>query len=156
MKKESLGELIIKSEDELYHIAKGLLQKDEDCADAVQSAIVNAFSKIHTLRNDDYAKTWLIRILINDCYRILRRRKKVIALDEYIINRESTEENDYSDLYDAVSHLPEKERLSVILHYVEGYSIKEIAKILRTTESAIKNRMLRARKKLREELKREA
>ena len=59
MKKEELGQLILASEDTMYHVAKTLLYHDADCADAIQVAIVKAFTKLHTLRQDEYAKTWL-------------------------------------------------------------------------------------------------
>ena len=76
MKKETLGQLIIDSEETMYHIAKSLLYNDADCADAIQEAIVKAFSKLHTLKDDSYARTWLIRIVMNECYAIMRREKK--------------------------------------------------------------------------------
>ena len=68
MTKETLGQLIIDSEETMYHIAKSLLYNDADCADAIQEAIVKAFAKLHTLKDDSYAKTWLIRIVMNECY----------------------------------------------------------------------------------------
>ena len=73
MKREQLGQLILASEDSMYHVAKSLLYNDADCQDAIQETIVNAFDKIGTLKQDTYAKTWLIRILINECYGIMRR-----------------------------------------------------------------------------------
>ena len=72
MKKEQLGELIIASEETMYRVAKSLLYNDADCADAIQEAIVKAFSKLHTLKEDTYAKTWLIKIVMNECYAIMR------------------------------------------------------------------------------------
>ena len=83
MKKEELGELIIASEDMMYHVAKTLLYCDADCADAIQETIVKAFSKLHTLKSDVYAKTWLTRILINECYTVMRKEKKVVSLEDY-------------------------------------------------------------------------
>ena len=67
MKREQLGELILSSQETMYRVAKTLLRQDADCADAIQEAIVKAFSGLHTLRSDRSAKTWLIRILINEC-----------------------------------------------------------------------------------------
>ena len=55
MKKEELGELIIASEDMMYHVAKTLLYRDADCADAIQETIVKAFSKLHTCLCEDMA-----------------------------------------------------------------------------------------------------
>lgn len=152
MKKEQLGNLIIASQETMYHVAKTLLRNDDDCADAIQEAIVKAFSKLHTLRSDSYAKTWLIRILINECYSFMRKEKRLVSLEEYPLEDAAQEREDYSDLYEAISRLPQEIRLSVILYYMEGYSIKEVAQLLDTTESAIKNRLMRARKRLRIEL----
>ncbi|MCI9083388.1 MAG: sigma-70 family RNA polymerase sigma factor [Lachnospiraceae bacterium] len=151
MKKEQLGQLIIASEDTMYHVAKTLLSSDADCADAIQEAIVKAFTNLHTLRQDSYAKTWLIRILINECYAFMRREKRVVSLEEYQY-QETVEQKDYSDLYEAVRQLPEKIRICVTLYYLEGYSVKETAKILGISESAVKNRLARARARMRGEL----
>lgn len=151
MKKEQLGKLIIASEDTLYHVAKTLLHSDADCADAIQEAIVKAFTNLHTLRKNSYAKTWLVRIVINECYAIMRKQKNIVSLEEYQ-NKEPEWKEDYSDLYEAIRQLPEETRICVTLYYLEGYSVKETAKILEVTESAVKNRLARARAKLRDEL----
>lgn len=82
MTKEALGELILSSERQLYATAKTILSDDQDCADAIQESIVKAFSKIDTLKKDRYAKTWLMRILINECYNIARRINVNEPLDE--------------------------------------------------------------------------
>lgn len=152
MTKEQLGNLIIASEDMLYHVAKTLLRSDADCADAIQEAIVKAFSGIQTLRKDSYAKTWLVRIVINECYAILRREKRLVLIDDFVENEMAQEQADYSELYEAISRLPEEIRLTVTLYYMEGYSVREIADLLKTTESAIKNRLMRARTKIKRDL----
>lgn len=152
MKKEQLGALILESQDTMYRVAKTLLQNDADCADAIQESIVKAFSNLHTLRVDSYGRTWLIRILMNECYAIMRREKKLVFLEDYPQEERGKEREDYSDLYMAVRRLPEALRLPVVLYYVEGYSIKEVASLLEITESAVKNRLIRARKRMREEL----
>lgn len=181
MTKEQLGSLVIASEDVMYHVAKTMLRNDADCADAIQETIVKAFSKIHTLKVDTYAKTWLIRILINECYAILRsnQRLEIWKIAEFeqtdrgytsmgeFENSEGrlikngriqqngmqvSEKEKYSELYEALERLPEEMRLTVTLFYLEGYQIKEIASILNTTESTIKNRLLRARNRLKKDL----
>lgn len=152
MNKEQLGRLILASEDTMYHVAKSLLYNDADCADAIQESIVKAFSKIDTLRADAYAKTWLIRILINECYAVMRKEKVMVSIEAVPEETWAIEHKDYSDLYEALSRLPEEMRLTVTLYYMEGYSVKEIADLLGTTESAVKNRLFRARGKLRQDL----
>ncbi len=152
MKKEQLGQLILASEDTLYRVAKTLLRSDADCADAIQEAIVKAFSSLHTLRKDSYAKTWLVRIVINECYAIMRKEKRVVSIEDYTPEEMAESAEDYSDLYEAVSRLPKEQRLSVALYYMEGYSVKEIAELMETSESAVKSRLARARARLKQDL----
>lgn len=150
MTKEELGTLILNSERQLYSTAKTILINDQDCADAIQETIVKAFSKIGTLRNDKYAKTWLIRILINECYTLLRESSKLVSLEgmSEMTEIETDQRTDYSDLYRAVNSLKE----AVILYYIEDFNIKEIAQILEITEGAVQKRLARARGKLKRNL----
>ena len=154
MTKEELGTLILNSERQLYSTAKTILINDQDCADAIQETIVKAFSKIGTLRNDKYAKTWLIRILINECYTLLRKSSKLVSLEgmSEMTEIETDQRTDYSDLYRAVNSLKEELRMPVILYYIEDFNIKEIAQILEITEGAVQKRLARARGKLKRNL----
>ena len=150
MTKEQLGNLILDSERQLYSTAKTILFSDQDCADAIQETIVKAFSKIDTLKNDKYARTWLIRILINECYNLVRKSSKFISFED--LEMESEKSKDYSELYAAVNSLKEELRLPVILYYIEDFSVREIAQILEISEGAVQKRLARARGKLRQEL----
>lgn len=152
MNKEQLGALILESSDSMYHVAKTLLQNDADCADAISETIVKAFAKLDTLRHDRYAKTWLIRILMNECYMTMRREKRIVSLADYPMEERAVEHEDYSDLYRAILKLPADIRICVTLYYMEGYSVKEIAEMLEVTESTVKNRLARARRRLRNDL----
>ena len=154
MTKEQLGALILASERQLYSTAKTILHDDQDCADAISETIVKAFSKIETLRNDKYARTWLIRILLNECYTLLRKSSKFVSLEGMGSMREmeAKKGRDYSDLYKAVNSLKEELRLPVILYYIEDFNIKEIAQILEISEGAVQKRLARARGKLKQEL----
>ena len=158
-----MGTLILDSERQLYSTAKTILYSDQDCADAIQDTIVKAFSKIDTLKNDKYARTWLVRILINECYSILRKSSKLVSLEEMNdkgesggsmkmcggADKEAEKEADYAELYRAVNSLKEELRLPVILYYIEDFNIREIAQILDITEGAVQKRLARARGKLR-------
>lgn len=148
MNKQQLGSLILESQESLYRVAKSLLNNDADCGDAICETIARAFEKLHTLKSDAFAKTWLTRILINECYNILRKEKKIVYLEDYGQKEEAQKQQDYSELYEAIRKLPEDGRLAIVLYYLEGYSVKEIATMMKTTESAIKKRLARAREKL--------
>lgn len=154
MTKENLGRLILESERQMYLTAKTILHNDQDCGDAIQEAIVKAFQKIDTLRQDKYAKTWLMRILINECYSLLRRESRYVSMEEMreLSIGEAEEKKDYSDLYSAVRSLKEELRIPVILYYGEDFSIREIAQILEITEGAVQKRLFRARMQLRDRL----
>ena len=154
MTKEQLGSLILDSERQLYSTAKTILFSDYDCADAIQETIVKAFSNVGTLKNDNYARTWLIRILINKCYSLVRKSSKFIPLENLADRQEPELEKtkNYSELYTAVNSLKEELRLPVILYYIEDFSVKEIAQILEISEGAVQKRLARARGKLRQEL----
>ena len=129
----------------LYHISKSILKNDSDCGDAVQETILKAYEKLPTLKKEKYFRTWITKILINECNGILRKRKNVIPYEEYMDNMKMTEEDRYSHLYMAIMELPEDLRVLVTLYYLEGFSLKEISEALDIPEGTIKSRLSRAR-----------
>lgn len=137
------------AEPTLYHISKSILKNDCDCADAVQEAIVTAYSKLHSLRDERYFKTWLCRILIHECYRIYHASRKVISLEEAPQAELSQEQSRDSELFTAIMTLKEEFRLVIVLHYVEGFQVTEIAGMLKIPEGTVKSRLSRARTELR-------
>ena len=152
MNKEQFTAEVLKAEKSLYHIAKSILKNDEDCADAMQNAILSAYQKLHTLKNEVYFKTWITRILINESYQLIRERKKQVSYEDYLDERTANDQTVYSELYLTVQKLPEHYRVPFVLHYVEGYSVKEIAGILNLSESTVKVRLYRARNLMKERL----
>lgn len=135
----------------MYHVAKAILKNDEDCADAIGEAVLRAFDKIDTLKQEKYFKTWLTRILLNECYKILNHRHEEVLYEEYM--EKSEEKSIYSEVFEAVMRLDEIYRVPFVLHYVEGYSAKEISGILGISVSNVKIRLQRARVKLQNMLK---
>lgn len=157
MTKEQLGDLVLSNEKQLYAIAKTILWREVDVEDAVQEAIVKAFSCIHTLKKDKYALTWLIRILINECYDQIRRQNKIIFLEDSMEAQLTPAEvgPEYYDLYQALSELSEELRLPIVLYYFGGFLTREIAEIMDISEGAVRKRLVRARKILNEKLSQE-
>lgn len=160
MDKVTFTEQVLAAEKQLYGTAKSILSNDADCADAVQSAILAAYTKLHTLRNEAFFKTWLTRILINECYQIRRRQMREIPDDpqdtmygnayrEADMAEESRQKTEYSEVYESLMQLREHYRMPVVLHYIQGYSVKETADILKVSENAVKQRLLRGRRELR-------
>ena len=126
----------------MYHISKSILKNDADCGDAVQETLLKVYEKLPMLKEEKFFRTWITRILINECKGILRKQKKVVPYEDYMDNERLSEENRYHHLYMAIMELPEDLRILVTLYYIEGFSQKEISEIL---EGTIKSRLSRAR-----------
>lgn len=152
MNKEQFTTAVLGAEKSLYHIAKSILRNDEDCADAMQNAVLHAFEKLHTLQNEMYFKTWLTRILINECKNIIRSRKEQVSYEEYCETQAETWQEDVSEVFQAVMELEDNYRIPFVLFHVEGFSIKEICQILKLPQSTVKMRLCRSRKILKERL----
>lgn len=156
MDKEQFTARILALEKRMYHTAFSILRDNEDCADAMQNAVLAAWRKLGTLRRPEFFDTWVTRILINECYQIIRGRKDTVPYEEYEAVCAEPASEAYSperqELFDEIMRLGEHYRLPIVLHYVEGYSVKETAKMLAITQAAVKQRLLRARRILKERL----
>lgn len=149
MTKEAFSTKAIALQDTLFRVSFSLLPSRYDQEDAVQESIRIALQKLHTLRQEQFFSTWLIRILINECYRILRKKRREVPSEEIATYLPQGAD---SDVIDALMKLDAKLRLPIMLHYVEGYTIKEIATMLHIPEGTVKTRMNRGRKLTRLEL----
>ena len=130
----------------LYRVARGYLRTWDECADAVQEALCKAWDKRKRV-DESYFRPWLTRIVINECHNIGRRKKRLIPVAEP--EREPAPEPALPELADALEALPEKLRLPLSLHYLEGFSVEEIARILRIPAGTVKSRLHQARNQLR-------
>jgi len=138
----------------LYRVSYAQLSQSCDREDAVQECLCKAWQKRHQLRDERYMQTWVIRILINECRNIQRKKSRLVPLFE-LPEREAPAGAD-RELHDALFALDEMLRLPIVLHYVEGFSVGEIAAILRLPEGTVKSRMLRGRRELQRQLNGEA
>lgn len=138
---------VLAMERRLYRIAQAILWNDSDAADAIQSAVFKAWAKKAGLREERYFETWLTRILVNECRNIQRRKKVLPLMEELLPGRE---ERMAEDLYlrACLRKLPEKYRMPLLLHHLEGYSLSEIAEILELKAELVKSRLHMGRKQL--------
>lgn len=153
MDKDTFSEKVLSMEKGLYHVARSILRCEEDCQDALQEAILRAYSSLDGLREEAYFKTWLTRILINECYKLCNFQKNTVAYSEAVGQDTAADTNESVGLYEAVDRLEEPIRTVVILYYLQGFSIKEISSLLGITQGAAKTRLYRGRKMLKELLK---
>lgn len=142
----------LKLEKLLYHISWSMLGNNEDCADAVQEALLKAWQKRDTLKSRRAFRPWLTRILYNVCVDILRNRKHLMqeALDENDFPVQPPRDAD-DDLALALRTLSAEQRTAAVLHYIKGYKLREIASMLDISLNTVKSRVMYARVHLKQE-----
>lgn len=148
--KKAFEGLIFSHRTVMYRMAKTMLQRDEDCADAIQDAILKAYQNIRSLKEPRYFKSWLLRILINECKQMYRQRENIIALelrDEPVSNDDAFARIEVDQLLES---LPEDQRELLKLFHIEDISVQDLAAIFEVPESTIKTRLRRAREKAKE------
>lgn len=133
----------------LYRICASQFREGCDREDAVQEALRRAWEKAGTLREEAYFDTWVIRILLNVCHSMQKRRRRFLP-EEAMPERAAPDRAGDRALYDALLMLDEKLRTPILLHYIEGYRVEEVARMLGTRPGTVKTRMKRGREKLKE------
>lgn len=133
----------------LFRLCLITLGNANDAEDAVQETFIRYFQKAPLFENSEHEKAWLITVATNKCRDILRfrSRHKFVDIDE--INEYTQDFTDHT-IMDALLRLPDKFRMVLVLYYVEEYSIEEISKIIGKTTSAVKMRLQKGRRLLRE------
>lgn len=149
--KDAFIQLCRQIEPEMYGMARSILGRDEDCADAMQEATLKAYRSIHGLRQPEFFKTWMLRILINECHKLQRKRTNQVEAGDTLSALEchsSGAEYEKIELREAVERLDTSLQTVISLHYFQDMSIKQIANLLNISETAVKSRLYRARKNL--------
>ena len=142
--------------DMLYRLALSHLKNKEDAEDTVQEVFIKYMHHFIPFTDEEHERAWLIRITVNRCYDLLRYKSKRNheALDEITeIAAEETEFN--TEIFQILEKLPVKNKTAMILHYLEGFSVEEIALMLHVSVSAVKMRLSRGREQMKEEMERE-
>lgn len=141
----------------IYRMSFFVLQNDQDAQDVLQETLIKYMQKAPGFQSDSHEKAWLLRVANNLCKDMLRfqKRNRYINLDELqetsfetlIIHGQPTA---FGELTAQLFTLADKYKRTLYLHYYEGYPVKEIAQILKLSESAVKKRLERGRDKLRQ------
>lgn len=137
-----------RAERTLYRVSRSLLKNEADCRDAMQEALLKAWQRRDSLRETAYFRTWLTRILINECRRMIRRSRRVTPV-ENLPERAAPPPDEA--LQDALDALEERLRLPLVLHYLEGFRVEEVARMLSIPSGTVKWRLSKARAALKAE-----
>lgn len=149
MTKDDFSQKVLDSEQMLYRLSMSMLKNNADCEDAVQQTILTAYKKLSSLKNEEFFRTWITRILINECNKILKKRNRTAPI-EVIENRTDDTFIHNIEIKEAIISLSPKLRVVILMKYSEGFSITEISKALKIPEGTVKSRLSQAKNKLKE------
>ncbi|MDR0916080.1 MAG: RNA polymerase sigma factor [Oscillospiraceae bacterium] len=137
--------------DTVYRVCYAFLRNRTDAEDAVQDTFVRLMRYAPEFREPEHEKAWLIRVASNVCKNMLKHpTRRQDSLDDHEHLQAPTHEPDAT--LACVLNLPERLKTCVYLHYYEGYSSVEIARLFGMPESTVRNRLRDARQILKTQL----
>lgn len=157
--KDAYVELMESIRIDMYKIARVRLRNIEDVNDAIHETILKSYKYLHQLQNKELFKSWIIKILINECNRIYNFNKsqknifyRLIGSNEYLSENPITLAEDDMDFNRFLEPLNYDEKMIMTLYYKSKFTTGEIADILDTNVNTIKSRFLRAKEKIKTEI----
>ncbi len=142
--------------EDLYHIAFYSLRNSHDASDVVSETVLEAYSSIHNLRNEDAFKNWIFKIL---SVKIKKKQAEyynsnsnIDDISEYEETLKNTFDFEHLEIAQAMYEIDSSERLILSLSVLEGYSSKEIASICGMKDATIRSKLSRTKEKLKKYL----
>lgn len=146
--KEQFSKLIRLCSPNMYRLAAGILQNQQDAEDAVGEAVLRAYENIGKLRSAEKFKAWIMQITANEARKIYNRRKRTFV-SEHLEEFMPVFEDEHHELWDSIMKLDVVFRETVILFYYDQFSIREIGQMLKVKEGTVKSRLFRGKNQLR-------
>lgn len=141
--------------DMVFRVAFSCLRSQTDAEDVTQEVLLRLYETDYVFESRAHIKNWLVKVTYNECRKFWRRLwRRHENIDDYA-EQLAFEETDCQDLFTAVMKLDRAKRIVVVLYYLEGYQIQEIAGILKIPPGTVGTRLARARKELRKYLEEE-
>lgn len=151
MTNEYIKNLVGKYSNMLFRICYCILCNRDDAEDALQETFLKYLTKAPEFESDEHEKAWLIKVATNISKNavLLRKRRKTVDIDE--LNSIGIEDED-TEIFESIMALPVKYKIVMTLHYIEGYSSKEISEIISISPEAVRKRLQKGRELLRKEI----
>ena len=145
---------IKRNSQRLFLIALSFSKSAHDAEDIIQNVFLKLWKYTKVFENEEHMDKWLTAVCVNESKNYIKLffRNHLDIDDTEIVSSQIFDTSRQSDLFNAVMELPKKERTVIHLFYYEDLSVKDIARMLKIKESAVKTRLSRARKKLKEVL----
>ncbi len=150
---EAIKYVVHKYGNMIFRIAFCILGNRDDAEDAMQDTFLKYITKAPSFSSDEYEKAWLIRVVTNISKNMvsLRLRRRTVSIDE-LIDVGVAEED--TGVFEAVMDLPVKFKIVMALHYIEGYTSKEISNIISLSDAAVRKRLQKGRELLKYQIER--
>ena len=141
------------SYQEVFSVIYSYVKTKYDAEDILQDTFMSFLDKNPSFKSLEETKYWLIRVSINKSINFLKKKSKTTTLADDFDVKVEDESNDESTLiFNKLTSLPEKLKIVMILYYYNNMKIKDIAKTLKISESAVKMRLERGKEQLKKEL----
>lgn len=147
---ERINDAVQEYGDMLYRLCIVMLKNTADAEDAVQETFIAYMEKAPAFADGEHEKAWLLTVAANKCRSLLRYRKRHFTEPEEVLDSLAAKPSD-SRILESLMALPEKYRIVLTLHYIEGYKVDEVADMTGISSSAVKMRLQKGRKLLAEE-----
>ena len=145
---EEMASLYRRHVKTVYQISRMLLKNSPDAEDAVQTVFRKAMERDEPFDGPDHERAWLIVTARNECKNQLRHWWRTRRADESELDRLSWEQRSDGELWELILTLPEQERMALYLHYYQGYSTGEAARIMGKNPATVRSWLCRARRRL--------
>ena len=152
--RQSVQELAASYQGSLFAVAFNVCKNAQDAEDVVQATFVQYYTTKKEFESEQHIRAWLMRVAVNKAKNVNRTfwRRNKISIEDYMETL-VFETPAAETLFETVMQLPEKYRIVIHLYYYEEYAVREIAQILKLSESNVKIRLSRGRAMLKETLK---
>lgn len=154
--RQTVQELATLYQSNLFAVSFNICKNAQDAEDIVQDTFVQYYTTKKEFESEQHIRAWLIRVAVNKAKNVTRTfwRRNKISIEDYMETL-VFETPEAENLFETVMHLPEKYCIVIHLYYYEDYTVREIADILKLSESNVKIRLSRGRALLKEALKEE-
>lgn len=134
-------------EEVLYRIASSYFHNEHDAIEVIQELTYRSFKKIHTVKEPAYLGTWLVRILLNVCHDMQKKKSRMQLRDTVEIGE--YHDNSSLELREALAKLSHEQQELIFLKYFRDMKNQDIAEVQNIPEGTVKSRLHTALQKLR-------
>lgn len=152
-KEQKIEQLLLENYNRYYRLAYSYVHNEADACDIVQNGAYKAILNCDSLRQVEYASTWIYRIMMNEIFRFLKKespssKERILSLDEMLEEPGREDRYENIDLRRALDAMPKEDKAVIELKYFEDLKLEEIAEVLEENISTVKSRLYRGLKKL--------